>query len=216
MNEKWKYIKGFNQDYAISNKGRVKSYHRNIIMLQQIVNGMKRITLTMGKKNNTHQYIHRLVAEHFIENPKNYRLVKHIDNDILNNDVSNLIWVEYFEVLNQNRIPHFKKTFYMYDLNGKLIKTFSSLTQAIEYLHSIGFEKANHTGITKACIGGIKTYKGFVWKFEKNEQNISADDIVEKIKVIMLSQDPYMVKMIKIDKILFRGVDMNDIKRSVI
>jgi len=191
MNEKWKYIKGFNQDYAISNKGRVKSYHRNIIMLQQIVNGMKRITLTMGKKNNTHQYIHRLVAEHFIENPKNYRLVKHIDNDILNNDVSNLIWVEYFEVLNQNRIPHFKKTFYMYDLNG-------------------------YTGITKACIGGIKTYKGFVWKFEKNEQNISADDIVEKIKVIMLSQDPYMVKMIKIDKILFRGVDMNDIKRSVI
>ena len=204
MNEEWKFINGFNKDYAISNKGQVKSYHRKIIMLQQIVNGLKRVTLVKAGEK-THLYIHRLVAEHFIENPRNYRLVKHIDNNILNNGADNLMWVEYFEVLKQERSPHIKKTFYMYDLNGALLKIFFNLTQAVEHLHKIGFEKANYSGIKKACIGGIKTYLGFVWTFEANEQNVSADDTLEKIKDIMLSQEPHAVKLIKIDKLLFKG-----------
>jgi hypothetical protein len=204
MNEEWKFINGFNKDYAISNKGQVKSYHRKIIMLQQIVNGLKRVTLVKAGEK-THLYIHRLVAEHFIENPRNYRLVKHIDNNILNNGADNLMWVEYFEVLKQERSPHIKKTFYMYDLNGALLKTFFNLTQAVEHLHKIGFEKANYSGIKKACIGGIKTYLGFVWTFEANEQNVSADDTLEKIKDIMLSHEPHVVKLIKIDKLLFKG-----------
>jgi len=201
--EEWQFIKDFNKDYAISNKGRVKSYHRKIIMLQQIVNGLKRITLVKAGKK-THLYIHRLVAEHFIENPRNYRLVKHIDNNILNNDVDNLMWVEYFETLNQERCPYIKKTFYMYDLNGSLLNTFFNTTQAIEYLHKMGFEKANYAGIKKACIGGIKTYLGFVWKFEANKQNTSVGDTLEEIKYIMLSHEPQIVKLIKIDKLLFK------------
>ncbi|CAL6059971.1 HNH_endonuclease [Hexamita inflata] len=36
--------------------------------------------------------VHRLVAETFIENPNNYKYVKHLDGDIRNNHVSNLQW----------------------------------------------------------------------------------------------------------------------------
>ncbi len=36
---------------------------------------------------------HRLVAEYFIDNPNNYEYVHHIDNDRLNNDISNLQWI---------------------------------------------------------------------------------------------------------------------------
>lgn len=35
---------------------------------------------------------HRLVAEYFIDNPNNYEYVHHIDNNRLNNDISNLQW----------------------------------------------------------------------------------------------------------------------------
>ena len=40
-------------------------------------------------------YIHRLVAEHFLENPNNLRDVHHIDNNPHNNDVSNLQWLSH-------------------------------------------------------------------------------------------------------------------------
>jgi hypothetical protein len=40
----------------------------------------------------TGEYIHRLVAQHFIPNPQNLRLVLFIDGDLENTHVSNLIW----------------------------------------------------------------------------------------------------------------------------
>lgn len=206
VNERWRYIKGYNKKYAISNQGRVKSFHQNIIMKQQIVNGLKRVSLTDGN-NYTHLYIHHLVAKHFIKNTNNYRVVRHIDNNILNNDVSNLEWAEYYEVQNHDRVEYTRKTFYMYDLNGKLLKEFSNIQRGIEYLQSIGHEKANHTGIKKACVGDIKTYKGFVWKFKINEQQ-NSDVIIDKIKEIILSNEPSVVKLIKIDKILFKGFEL--------
>lgn len=39
-----------------------------------------------------HRYIHRLVAEAFIPNPHNYPLVRHLDDDVTNNNVWNLAW----------------------------------------------------------------------------------------------------------------------------
>lgn len=41
------------------------------------------------KKNH---YIHRLVAEYFVNNPNNYNMVIHKDSNPLNNSVSNLEW----------------------------------------------------------------------------------------------------------------------------
>lgn len=37
--------------------------------------------------------IHRLVAEHFLKNPNNYRDVHHKDNNPQNNNVDNLEWI---------------------------------------------------------------------------------------------------------------------------
>lgn len=38
--------------------------------------------------------IHRLVAEHFLKNPNNYRDVHHKDNNPQNNNVDNLEWIK--------------------------------------------------------------------------------------------------------------------------
>ena len=46
-----------------------------------------------GKQKKIYQ--HRLIAEHFLENPNNLRDVHHKDNNPQNNDVSNLEWMSH-------------------------------------------------------------------------------------------------------------------------
>ena len=50
-------------------------------------------------KNGTKKmmYAHRLVAEHFLDNPNQLPVVNHIDGNKLNNNVNNLEWVTYSE-----------------------------------------------------------------------------------------------------------------------
>ena len=48
-------------------------------------------------------YIHRLVAETLVENPKNYLEIDHIDRDKTNNSVSNLRWVSRKENMSYER-----------------------------------------------------------------------------------------------------------------
>ena len=49
-----------------------------------------RLTDVCGRKREP--YVHRLVAETHIPNPKNYPLVRHLDDDTNNNSVHNLAW----------------------------------------------------------------------------------------------------------------------------
>lgn len=64
-------------------KGRLKPY---------LCNGYLRVNLYAADGKCHKEYIHRLVAQLFIPNPKKLPVVNHIDGDKLNNDVSNLEW----------------------------------------------------------------------------------------------------------------------------
>ncbi len=97
--QEWKQID--NTSYWISNKGRIKSYSYSYNVekpLSQSLNrpnGYYRVTLMIdGEKKN--YYIHRLVAQYFIQKPQddiqNYQ-VHHLDGDHKNNTCSNLKWV---------------------------------------------------------------------------------------------------------------------------
>lgn len=61
-------------------------------MSPELRKGYYSITLTKDDKRY-HKPIHRLMAETFILNDKNYPMVDHIDKNPLNNSLNNLRWV---------------------------------------------------------------------------------------------------------------------------
>lgn len=105
MIEKFKPVQGYAGIYEISNLGRVKSLSRIIerkdgntrvtedrIILPFLTKcGYHQIVLCKDGVRKKH-YIHRLVANAFIENPNKLPIINHKDENKLNNRVDNLEW----------------------------------------------------------------------------------------------------------------------------
>lgn len=102
MEEIWKDIVGYEGLYQVSNLGRVKrlynSYHKTEehILKPSLSGGNGKgeyqcIQLCKNSKTSI-KYIHRLVTLAFIPNPDNKYSVDHINQNKLDNNVSNLRW----------------------------------------------------------------------------------------------------------------------------
>jgi hypothetical protein len=87
-----KPIKGF-PDYFITQSGKVYSSFRNKY-LSPGNNGIGYLFVRLRKDGKFYtKYLHRLVAENYIDNPNNLPQVNHIDCDKANCNISNLEWV---------------------------------------------------------------------------------------------------------------------------
>lgn len=104
--EIWKDIKGFGGHYQVSNLGRVRSFKHgriSMIKLPENGNGYYRVNLTINGKMKRY-YVHRLVAECFLE-PDETRLFVNHKNSIRNdNRVSNLEWCTVLENYHHARL----------------------------------------------------------------------------------------------------------------
>lgn len=100
--EKWRKVIGYEDLYRVSNLGNVQRVGSVVGVNKKYLNGYNLKPLDNGKgylrikltKNNKGKRImlHRLIAEAFIDNPSNYKVVNHIDNNKYNNDIENLEW----------------------------------------------------------------------------------------------------------------------------
>lgn len=87
--EIYKWIKGFEGRYEISNFGNIRSYKKSGKLLQMTLCNTRGGYLRI-KLNNKPKLVHRLVAETFIgEIPKGY-VINHLDFNPKNNKLDNL------------------------------------------------------------------------------------------------------------------------------
>ena len=91
--EKWKKVKGYEGLYWISNRGRIKNRDK-ILKPFMTHEGYLQICLRASHRKDKKYYIHRLVAQAFVENPypQVFKVVNHIDENRTNNDYRNLEW----------------------------------------------------------------------------------------------------------------------------
>lgn len=179
--EIWKNIENFDM-YEVSNCGRVRSKKikrsRTLARKPEIKYRIlkphidKRGYCSVIIQNNYYILkvsVHRLVAKAFLDNPNNLPSVNHINEDKLDNSVSNLEWCtnEYNsnygtrnERIGKTAKHNMKqcKITDQYDLNGNFIKRWNSLEQIYRELN---YGKSN---ISRCCSGKAKTAYGYLWK----------------------------------------------------
>lgn len=178
-NEIWKDILGYEKSYQVSNFGRVKSlsfktknrfscFNINGKILKQQKTKFGYFRITIGSKTKSF-LVHRLVAEAFIPNPENYPQVNHIDENKINNNLSNLEWcspkynVNYGTGIKRKKISAQNtsccKIVIQYDLNMNFVKKYKSTSEASRN----GFHQSH---ISSCARGERKTHKNFIWKYE--------------------------------------------------
>ena len=182
MKEEWKDIKEYEGKYQISNYGNIKrlayvdqrktqtySYKEMLIKPQINNSGYLRVALWKDGKNKKH-FIHRLVAEHFIENPKKLPEVNHDDGNKQNNHVSNIEWISISEnqkharrnklfTPNEQGIHEKKKVFQINRDTKEVIKVYDSVTEAVL---TTGVKH-----VSAVCRGERKTVGGYFWRYQE-------------------------------------------------
>lgn len=161
--DEWKDIDGFENIYKVNRNGEVYSSYidRPLKPVLHGQSGYHAVCLYKGVENGKkiyrQEYVHRLVAQTFIDNPENLPEVNHKDGNKYNNRVSNLEWCTDLE----NKL-HARKTGLISDekrtkrSDGMM---FDSLTAAAKSV------KGDMSNISKVCRGVAKTAYGYGWEY---------------------------------------------------
>ena len=160
--EVWKRAQDF-PDYEVSNYGRVKSYKRDKIngrLMKLIKNngGYFSVNLTDKTGSPFTFGIHRLVAETFIPNLDGKPQVNHIDENKMNNHVSNLEWVTCKENINHG--THNERSAKSRNKKVRCVETGEIYQSLKEATHQT---KIGNIG--SVCRGERQTAGGFQWEY---------------------------------------------------
>jgi len=100
MNIKWKYIKGTNNEYIITDNGEAYSYKQgklhklsqSLCSKSKYSQGYYKFTISLNNIHNT-VMTHQMVAKHFVKGYFNGAVINHKDGNTLNNNYHNLEWI---------------------------------------------------------------------------------------------------------------------------
>lgn len=191
MEEIWKPIAGFENEYEVSNYGNVRSVDRIVFIprrnktIQPVE--FKGITLKpnimhqngylyvdlMRNQTKTRRSIHRLVAQAFLENPEQLPCVNHKDESRDNNCVDNLEWCT--AKYNSNygtRIERQKKNTNYVEIARRKSKNIAQYTMdgVFVKLYERAMDAAIEHNLKVAsiyhtAIGMNKQSGGYIWKY---------------------------------------------------
>ena len=177
MKESWKDIAGYEGLYQISDHGRVKSFRKGkrigakgeaLLKPTLNANGYPQVTLYRSPSDRHKFLVHRLVAEAFLANPDSFEAVNHIDENPLNNIVTNLEWctISYNNAYGTAKIRASitaGQRVQQFTINGVLLATYESMHIASEIT---GIEKH---AIKDCCSGHCQTGAGYIWKYAESK-----------------------------------------------
>lgn len=161
-------------DYYISENGNIyrKIKDDKYILLKPYISTYSGyVYQTINCQGNKKSYrVHRLVAQYFVDNPNNFNVVMHIDNDKTNNVYTNLKWGTVSENTKQafddglivNASGYDDSQSYpvcVYNLNDELLYEFGSITIASKELN------ISKSTISKQCKGITKNKPRCGYKF---------------------------------------------------
>lgn len=186
MGKNWRDIKGYEGYYQVSNLGAARSVTRKVwrsdskwghgyltqlsgrrLSCVQKDNGYFVVTLSLHGKHRTH-YIHRLIADAFLENPNSLPEVNHKDGNKSNNHIGNLEWCSHKENavhawengLAATPPPQKKKPVAKITGDGNVVETYPSIQEAAQEHGG----KCYESRISECCLGKRKKFRGHSWQ----------------------------------------------------
>lgn len=185
MKEVWKPIPGYEGFYEASDKGRVRSVERIIVLKDKLgkdrpcvhksrilkpcertyirsnIKPRKQVVLCVHPNKKSYD-VHRIIASTFVPNPNNYDTVNHIDGDQFNNTPSNLEWISKAD----NNRHAFKNNLIH---TQKLIAKLDPATKEILKVYPGEAEACRRIGISqgkiRTAMQNNRKLRGFYWKY---------------------------------------------------
>lgn len=118
-----------NNNYLVSNKGRIKN--NKDVICKPFINNSGYYCIGLWKNNKKTTYcIHKLVAKYYLKGYNVNLDIDHIDNNKLNNDISNLQQLSHKDNCNKRS----KVKLLLVNKDGSIIKSFTSYRTAARYV----------------------------------------------------------------------------------
>lgn len=153
-------------NYEINELGEVRNRTTKKILKHRIKkDGYHEVCLYDKNHKKIYRLVHRLVAAAFLDEIEDKKYVNHKDGNKDNNSIENLEWVNSTENNqhawdNNLNKPSVTRAVLQYNLEGKFIKEYISVAQAIR-----------ETGVLKireVANGERKTAGGYIWRWKEN------------------------------------------------
>lgn len=182
-----KAIKNYENLYSVTTDGRVYSHISNRFLKPQLLNNGYYTVSLCSADTKTSVYIHRIVAETYVENPYNLNVVNHKDGDKLNNNIGNLEWTNHSGNLNHA----YQSGYGFRDTNRKYDDTFCS--KVFTYLIDGWRQKdiADALGVTVCVIKSIlcnPAYEDIRSEFDLNKIPSRSNRVTPE-RVMMIASD---------------------------
>tara|TARA_B100001094_G_scaffold329118_1_gene391144 strand:- start:161 stop:1510 length:1350 start_codon:yes stop_codon:yes gene_type:complete len=181
MYEIWKTIQ-YTPNYEVSNMGNIKNKKTNKLLTinyERLKKDNKRARPGLSHNGKIKgYYLHRIVAEHFLDNPDNLPEVNHINGDFYNNKVENLEWISKIDNMrhaSENKlITRYSRRVIIKNKDTGEEKSFDSVTECAKYL------EYSKSSISQSC-NNKRIDKIWEMKYEKEERKIEEnEDIIWK------------------------------------
>lgn len=165
----------FNNIYLVYKSGKILNSKGEQLKTSTNGKGYRIVSFSNGESFRKNMYVHRIIAECFIENPNNLPVVNHIDLDRSNNCSDNLEWTTQKEnIIHSVNLSSYKlkdkiKPVYQFTKDGKLLKEWDRCSSVANYYNCT--EELIQQACQQKNLKKGFTAKGYIWIYKEDFLN---------------------------------------------